>query len=196
MAEFPTKSPGEVVTAADWNQIEDYVEARGWRPIDSGALSSNTGAIAVPIESGLQHIRLTVIGRTTEVGRVGLRVNQDSTSGLHVWGLHGRPASGSDTKSGDATTSYNVAEWGTVFGNRLTFEMAVSGSQRCPFTATAVRQSSSDTSRIRWDSDGYLASPRTPTSVSVLAIGPGNEFIAGSVESGTRWWLEGYRDPT
>ena len=27
MAEFPTKSPGEVVTAADWNQIEDYVDA-------------------------------------------------------------------------------------------------------------------------------------------------------------------------
>ena len=29
MAEFPTKSTGEVVTAADWNQIEDYVSLSG-----------------------------------------------------------------------------------------------------------------------------------------------------------------------
>ena len=48
MAEFPTKSPGEVVTAADWNQIEDYVESQpapAAKMVASSSQSMLTGEI-------------------------------------------------------------------------------------------------------------------------------------------------------
>ena len=50
MAEFPTKSVGEVVTAADWNQIEEYVED-SVQPVQ--LLSSST---LVAVETSLTNV--------------------------------------------------------------------------------------------------------------------------------------------
>ena len=96
MAEFPTKSPGEVVTAADWNQIGDYVDDR--TSILAEGLEPSSGefvfAVTSEMRANFQAIRFVGFGRsgagTGTFRNVSVTVNGDSGDNYYGHRLESR----------------------------------------------------------------------------------------------------------
>lgn len=160
-----------------------------WRHINQGQTSGSNFSISVP--SGYEMLHLHLWGDLDAAGAVQLRINGDTTSGLHRQGYvvqdtNTPPDDDESTLIED--TAWYLADWGAVEGNTVdvTVFETLAGN-RISFQAYGGRQSGNTTSHRRTHSHGHLTADRVVSSLEVIANQP---FAV------IKWWLDGRLAPS
>lgn len=160
-----------------------------WRHISQGQASG--GNFSVPVPAGYEMLHLHLWGDLDANGQVQLRINGDTTSGLHRQGYVVQdtvtPPNDDESNLID-DTSWFLANWGAVEGNTVdvtVFETAA--GNHVSFQAYGGRQSANATSHRRTHSHGKTTANRVVSSFEIVA----NQPIAV-----IKWWLDGRLAPS
>lgn len=168
--------------------------ARGWRPI--GHNDEPGGVFNIDLTAGGKFpagtftiIKVYLRGDLSEFGtRLNVRVNNDSTAGLHRRAYEVRRLDNQAIiESGsDAVTSWPVAYWGTATNSIAEMTMwPCDGSRRVTMKAWSVRTSGISSNRERLESQGDLEEARLVSSLQVFPL------VGDIVQCS--WWAEGWR---
>lgn len=176
-----------VLRPGGWEPAVFPGQHRGQEDLGSGL--SLTG-VSIPVPEGVySRLRLTLRGELNEAGFVFLRVNGDTTTGLHKRGIVVTDANGTIQESEfNDTTSWRVAQWSPAAGNTCIVDMMFTDvSSFVGYESTGARVGNSATVHRTSRAWGRLNDPRLVSSLELL--------LAFAVEfTALRWWLDGWRD--
>lgn len=174
------------------------VPVSGWTPVTAGVRGAGTGDFSVDVTDGgrfpvgtFSRLRLTMKGDLDAAGTIRIRVNDDSTAGLHRTGMVVMDAGGTvgPTHHAEGTTWY-LAEWATVSTNTATVEIFdTDGSNLLSYMGSGTRQSSSTTVHSISQAWGSLTASRLMSTIHVRPFSSGANVFGDIM----RWELEGYR---
>ena len=165
--------------------------ARGWTPIGSGNESSN---FTIDLTAGgkfpagtFEVMRLYMRGSLSTDGTlVQVRVNSDTTSGMHRAGwMIFTPSTGATEGDVRDATSWPVAQWSTA--NVGLAEVTIFNthiSTQLGYRANGYRGGSTSARRV-FEAGGDLLNSRLINSLQVFP------FTGGI--TACRWWVEGFR---
>lgn len=167
--------------------VSDLQDAPGWVPIVNGV--TITSITNFPIEPGVYsmlHVRLR--GWLTDVGRVGMRVNDDFTAGLHrtAWTAYRLDTGAAVDSNSLDTTIWSIAQWSTVVASAEAVIYGTDATARLNYEGHGFRPASGTTIRQKTLSGGDLASPRLLSSLTISSS-------TGSNVDEIKVWIEGYR---
>lgn len=168
-----------VVKRATGDTWVPVAQVGGWETIVSTTISGNTD---IDITLGGRYpagtfdtIWIKLVGGLTESAeQIAVRVNGDSTAGLHEWAYTATEllTGGVDSAEADESGIWEVARWG---GNdNCTAECTIYGTDAdalLSFQGEGYRSASTQSLRQRTLSGGQLASSRLLSSVEIRASG-------------------------
>lgn len=178
MAEFPTKSVGEVVTAADWNQIASYV---GRGVIAEG--SHNSTSPLVVDATGWDGVRVILAGSVGANGFLRMNVS-GQTSGAYLYSLTAwRASDGAVVTSlhGANTSTANLGDWGTSDGHVLDLTLMQSDQGRASWVGHSSRISSTASSHRTSLATGRVSTQTALTTLSFVVQGDENLRVRYSI---------------
>jgi len=163
------------------------IAQKGWETIVDGVtITSNT---TFPIASGVySSIRVRLRGWLETEGRIGMRVNNDETAGLHrtAWAAYrldtGEPAASNSTD----TTLWPIAQWSTIVASAEALIVGTDQEARLNYHGFGFRPASGTTIRQFTLSGGDLSATRLLDSLRISSA-------SGSSIDTCTVWIEGYR---
>jgi hypothetical protein len=170
--------------------LEVIASATRWRHINSDTRVGASFVVTIP--AGYERLRLRIVYDQAGPGTVHLRINDDSTSGNHIWGFL---AIDTDTgavdladHSGTTGINWKIGDASTVESNNVMVEIwPTDGSHNPSFVAQGHRNSTTAGShQMQFAGGKYLGD----VVVSSIRIQPITEVFVSA-----RWWLEGYVAP-
>lgn len=171
---------------------EAAAAASVWRGLASGTESG--AAFDIPVPAGFDILRLYLFGDLDGSGTVRLRINGDSTAGLHEAGMIShRPDTGAivDALSTAGATTAWLANWGTVSGNTVEATIFCPNAAGAPsWTSIGVRHSASPGGGFHSKGWGHCTSDRTVSSLNIRPFSDNANVFATC-----HWWLEGRITP-
>lgn len=164
----------------------------GWQHISSGTHAG--GAFSIPVTPSVySRLRLSLRGHLDTVGTVRLRINGDSTGGLHRTSIVGHRGDGGtlavDAQS-DGAQQWILCSWAGTAANNCVAELFMTDSAQLVGYHSVGGRMSSGIGMWETRAHGRLNQSRLVSSLNVRPFSDGlNQFNA------LRWWLEGYRLP-
>jgi hypothetical protein len=170
--------------------VESIAAATRWRHIDTGTVTGGSFLVTVP--AGFQRLRFVMAYDQAAAGTMFLRINDDATSGNHIWGFLALDSATGAVDHADHSsttgTNWKIGDASSVESNNLTVEIwPTDGSHNPSFVTQGHRNSTSASShQMQLAAGKYLGD----VVVSSFRIQPVTELFASA-----RWWLEGYVAP-